>query len=61
MTGQPNIVFLMADQMAAPALPVHGNRVCRTPNLNARVDATKARSRFPTVPAAPPDRVSAAK
>ena len=35
MTGRPNIVLLMADQMAAPALPVHGNRVCKAPNLDA--------------------------
>jgi len=27
----PNILLLMADQLAAPALPFHGHRVVRTP------------------------------
>jgi len=30
----PNILFIMADQMAAPALPFHGHPVVRTPNLS---------------------------
>lgn len=32
---QPNILFLMADQMSARALAIHGNKVCRTPHLDA--------------------------
>ena len=35
MTRAPNILLLMADQMAAPALSVYGNKVCRTPHLDA--------------------------
>jgi len=30
----PNIVFIMADQLAAKALTLYGNAVCKTPNLD---------------------------
>ena len=33
MPCAPNILLLMADQLAAPALPVYGHRVVRTPHL----------------------------
>ncbi|MEL0132499.1 MAG: choline-sulfatase [Rhodobiaceae bacterium] len=33
MTGQPNILLIMADQLAAQALSLYGNRICKTPNL----------------------------
>ena len=29
----PNILFILADQMAAPALPFYGNRVAQTPHM----------------------------
>ena len=32
---KPNLLFIMADQLAAPALPAWGNRVARTPHLDA--------------------------
>ncbi|MFO1466876.1 MAG: choline-sulfatase [Steroidobacteraceae bacterium] len=32
---QPNILILMADQLTAGALPAYGNRVARTPNIDA--------------------------
>lgn len=32
--NQPNIVFIMADQLAAQALSLYGNSVCKTPNLD---------------------------
>lgn len=35
MQKQPNILFIMADQLAAPALPAYGNRVAKTPHLDA--------------------------
>jgi len=35
---QPNILFIMADQMAAPALPMYGNAVSLMPNLQALTD-----------------------
>lgn len=31
---QPNILFLMADQIAAPSLPFYGHPVVKTPNLS---------------------------
>jgi choline-sulfatase len=34
-SGHPNILFLMADQMSALALPFYGNAVVRAPNLAA--------------------------
>jgi len=36
---QPNILFVMADQMSAPALPMYGNPTSLTPNLTALSDA----------------------
>jgi len=35
---QPNILFIMADQMSAPALPMYGNRTSIAPNLSALSD-----------------------
>ncbi|WP_221796098.1 choline-sulfatase [Oceanobacter mangrovi] len=32
---QPNILFIMADQMAAPVLNVYGGKVAKTPHLDA--------------------------
>ena len=31
--SRPNIILIMADQMAAQALRLYGNSVCKTPNL----------------------------
>lgn len=36
--SKPNIVFIMADQMAAPALPIYGHKVVKTPNLEKLAD-----------------------
>jgi choline-sulfatase len=33
MASRPNILLIMADQIAAPALPVYGHRVVKTPHL----------------------------
>lgn len=35
MGTQPNIIFIMADQVAAPALPFYGHPVVKTPHLSA--------------------------
>jgi choline-sulfatase len=35
MARVPNFLILMADQLAAAALPAYGNRVAKTPHLNA--------------------------
>ena len=32
--AKPNILIIMADQLAAPFLPAYGNRVARTPHLD---------------------------
>lgn len=34
MTDKPNILMIMADQLAPQALSFYGNRVCKTPNLD---------------------------
>ena len=33
MTAPPNILIVMADQLAAQALSLYGNTICKTPNL----------------------------
>lgn len=35
---QPNILFLMADQLAATSLPFYGHKVVKTPNLSRLAD-----------------------
>ena len=35
MPKRPNILILMADQLTAPALPAYGNKVAKTPNIDA--------------------------
>ena len=35
MTARPNFLILMADQLTAGALPAYGNRVARTPHIDA--------------------------
>lgn len=35
MTAKPNFLILMADQLTAGALPAYGNRVARTPHIDA--------------------------
>lgn len=35
MTEKPNFLILMADQLTAGALPAYGNRVARTPHIDA--------------------------
>ncbi len=32
---RPNFLFIMADQMAGPALPMYGHKVVKTPHLEA--------------------------
>ena len=35
MTEKPNILFIMADQMAAQALPVHGHPIVQAPHIES--------------------------
>lgn len=34
MTARPNFLFIMADQLTAPALPVYGNSIVKAPSLS---------------------------
>jgi choline-sulfatase len=34
LSNKPNILIIMADQLAASALSLYGNKVCKTPNLD---------------------------
>ncbi|GGX44077.1 choline-sulfatase [Saccharospirillum salsuginis] len=36
--ARPNILFIMADQMAASVLPIYGGQVVKSPHLNALAD-----------------------
>src|SRR3954452_6002897 len=36
--GRPDILVVMADQMAAPALPFYGHRVVRAPHMSRLAD-----------------------
>jgi len=38
LTATPNILILMADQLAARALPAYGNRVSKTPHIDGLAD-----------------------
>jgi choline-sulfatase len=39
VSNRPNILILMADQLTARALPAYGNRVARTPNIDALAES----------------------
>jgi choline-sulfatase len=39
VSEQPNILFIMADQMAAPALPVYGHRSVKAPHIEGLAEA----------------------
>jgi choline-sulfatase len=57
MARKPNILILMADQLAAAALPVYGNRTARTPHLDALAeDAVVFRSAYCNSPLCAPSR-----
>src|SRR6202030_1282450 len=38
LSATPNILILMADQLTARALPAYGNRVAKTPHIDALAD-----------------------
>jgi choline-sulfatase len=39
LPDRPNFLILMADQLTARALPAYGNRIAKTPHINALADA----------------------
>ncbi len=44
---QPNILFVMFDQMAALSLPAYGHKLVKTPHLDALGGAAAPCSRMP--------------
>ena len=59
MARQPNFLILMADQLTAGALPAYGNRVARTPHLDALAGAGVVfRSAYCNSPLCAPSRFS---
>lgn len=57
MARKPNILILMADQLAAAALPVYGNRVAKTPHLDTlAANAVVFRSAYCNSPLCAPSR-----
>ncbi|MBS0377771.1 MAG: choline-sulfatase [Proteobacteria bacterium] len=59
MSAPPNFLILMADQLTAGALPAYGNRVARTPNLDAlAAQAVLFRSAYCNSPLCAPSRFS---
>jgi choline-sulfatase len=56
---QPNILFIMADQMAGPALPMYGNPVVKTPHLEKLAgDGVTFRNAYCNNPICAPSRHS---
>jgi len=59
MTKPPNILMVMADQMTALALKLYGNKVCRTPNIDALAKrGTVAEEFYCNFPLCSPSRAS---
>jgi choline-sulfatase len=57
MASRPNFLILMADQLAASALPAYGNRVAKTPHLNALAERSVVfRSAYCNSPLCAPSR-----
>ena len=59
MATKPNILILMADQLAAAALPAYGNRIAKTPHLDALAQRSVLfRSAYCNSPLCAPSRFS---
>ena len=55
----PNILFIQADQMAGPALPMYGHKVVKTPNLERLAEnGTTFRNAYCNNPVCAPSRFS---
>jgi choline-sulfatase len=55
----PNILFIQADQMAGPALPMYGHKVVKTPHLQRLADqGTTFRNAYCNNPVCAPSRFS---
>ena len=59
MTSKPNILLIMADQLAAQALSLFGNPICKTPNLDALAnEGTVFENAYSNNPVCVPSRAS---
>jgi choline-sulfatase len=59
MTRRPNILFVMADQMAPGFLPIHGHKLVKAPNIEALADrGTVFDSAYCASPLCAPSRFS---
>ena len=59
MTRRPNILFVMADQMAPGFLPIHGHKLVKAPNIEALADrGTVFESAYCASPLCAPSRFS---
>ena len=59
MPKHPNILFVMADQMAPAFLPIHGHRLVKAPNIEALADrGTVFDSAYCASPLCAPSRFS---
>ena len=59
MTSKPNILLIMADQLAAQALSLFGNPICKTPNLDALAnEGTVFENTYSNNPVCVPSRAS---
>ncbi|HEY8014846.1 MAG TPA: choline-sulfatase [Dongiaceae bacterium] len=59
MTRRPNILFVMADQMAPAFLPIHGHKLVKAPNIEALADrGTVFESAYCASPLCAPSRFS---
>lgn len=59
MTDKPNILMIMADQLAPQALPFYGNTVCKTPNLDRlAADSVLFENAYCNYPLCVPSRAS---
>lgn len=57
MTGKPNILLVMADQLTAFALAAYGNQVCKTPNIDRlAADGTVFENTYCSYPLCAPSR-----
>jgi choline-sulfatase len=59
MTSRPNIILIMADQLNPSFLPMYGNRIAKTPHLQALADqGTVFRNAYCNYPICAPSRYS---
>ena len=59
MTQRPNILYLMADQLAPQVLKAYGGKVCRTPHIDRLIEmGVNFENAFATTPLCNPSRTA---